>query len=268
MTIAALALVAAVIGGPAPNCPGGTVELSWAQKPNEDQIWWAYPSAAVNVRASGKVVLTCGVTTAGATKDCQVVSEDPAGLGFGGAAVALSAQFLFTPRTVCGQPVESSARIPINFRPPEGLPPVAGPPPSARAIALSRRLLTAMHLDEALDSTISDWVNQDVNDEGASAEVRKARFDTLTAVFDHHRQAFEDAIVATYARELSEAELAKAAAFFETPVGQKLGEKDLRLAEVIAGAIEENRLQLQREAAGPHCSALQSCPGASETPSP
>jgi TonB family protein len=49
--------------------------------------------------------------------DCFPLSETPEGSGFGGAAIALTPQFLMKPAQLKGKPVLSTVNIPINWEP-------------------------------------------------------------------------------------------------------------------------------------------------------
>jgi hypothetical protein len=51
-----------------------------------------YPWAALAAHVNGEAVLKCGRTEHGAMSDCQLVSEKPAGQGFGAAALAIAAK--------------------------------------------------------------------------------------------------------------------------------------------------------------------------------
>ncbi len=57
------------------------------------------------------VMLQCGVTREGATRDCKVVSEDPNGLSAGAVALSMASQF----HLPAGEPREQSL-IPIHIR--------------------------------------------------------------------------------------------------------------------------------------------------------
>jgi len=273
MFILVLAAVA-VVGAAEPDaCPGGVVALNWAAMPTEEQIWWSYPPAAMATRASGMVTLRCGVTPAGATENCRVIEETPAGLGFGAAALTLSTQFVFRPKVACGQAVEGDVSIPIRFQPPPDLVPPDGPGPSPRALALGRRLLTAMHGEAALDAWVTAMTDASLRQVGFNDAVRrKAMFEAMSGSFSAHRPEMLQAMVVAYAGKFSEPELARAAAFFESPLGQKLSADDTRLQAVVAGATESVRVQVQWEAKADFCAKVQTCgdapPPTPQAPSP
>lgn len=88
----------------------------WLRKPTLDQLLAVYPRAAGQKGASGMAVIKCTVNLEGLLRDCKVVEEKPAGLGFGPAAQVLAPTFLMKPATKNGRPVESEITIPINFK--------------------------------------------------------------------------------------------------------------------------------------------------------
>jgi TonB family protein len=63
-----------------------------AAAPSPDPLLTFYPLAARAAGISGAVVLRCGRTDRGALAHCQVASENPAGHGFGAAALAMAAK--------------------------------------------------------------------------------------------------------------------------------------------------------------------------------
>jgi len=67
-----------------------------------------FPVAALARGVSGRVVLSCDVTTDGSS-DCSAAEETPVGMGFGAAAEALAADWTFTP-------VAGVVRVPIEFQ--------------------------------------------------------------------------------------------------------------------------------------------------------
>jgi len=99
----------------------------WLRKPTAQEVVGFWPAGARGM--SGRVVVSCIVTTRGLLDKCEVLSELPAGHGFGGAALLLAHLFQMRPKTVDGVPVSGGeARIPINFvnrgAASNGLPPV------------------------------------------------------------------------------------------------------------------------------------------------
>ena len=112
----AACLVAVVLSAPA---LAADTPASWRHKPTANDLLAVWPRAALNANINGKAVIECKITLQGALYDCTPVSESPAGMGFGSAAAALSAQFTMNPPTHDGLPIGGeSVRIPINF---EGL---------------------------------------------------------------------------------------------------------------------------------------------------
>jgi TonB family protein len=92
---------------------GGTPEV-FAQPVGGDT---PVPSGyAGPTKPKGHVVMRCTVTAEGQLSDCSIVSETPAGLGYGAAALKLSDQFKMRPYTRDGQSVGgATVTIPMNF---------------------------------------------------------------------------------------------------------------------------------------------------------
>ncbi len=109
-------------GGDPPQTPPPAVirNPQWLSLPSARELSRAYPSRAERLGIGGEAVLSCTVTAQGKLNGCQVLSETPAGEGFGAAALKLSAYFKMTPRTVDGQVVDGAQiRIPLKFNVPE-----------------------------------------------------------------------------------------------------------------------------------------------------
>ncbi|MFZ3005290.1 MAG: TonB family protein [Phenylobacterium sp.] len=92
------------------------VHATWLTRPNAEDLRGVWPAEALKRGKGGKAVLSCTVTTTGALVECLVVSETPAGSGFGQAAISLTPQFVMSPATRNGVPFnEAGVKVAINF---------------------------------------------------------------------------------------------------------------------------------------------------------
>ncbi len=110
-SVCALALLA----GPA---MAQDTHVNWLRKPTAEQLNAFWPAAAWKAGVPGAGTIKCTVNTRGALEDCAVVGEEPAGFGFGQAALLLAPGFLMKPATKDGKPVASTVRFPVLFRTP------------------------------------------------------------------------------------------------------------------------------------------------------
>jgi TonB family protein len=93
----------------------GDANPKWMTRPTGDMLASVYPRAALQKGVDGRAVINCGVTVEGFLSTCQIVSEEPEGLGFGAAALQLAPQFRLTPKIDNGKPVASRVDIPVNW---------------------------------------------------------------------------------------------------------------------------------------------------------
>lgn len=83
---------------------------SWVERPTPN-----WPAAAIDQGTTNAVVaVSCLPASDGRLVDCRIVSEDPAGLGFGAAALEAAHRGRVSPRTVAG--VATAGRINFNVR--------------------------------------------------------------------------------------------------------------------------------------------------------
>jgi periplasmic protein TonB len=70
--------------------------------------WSAYftPDRAMRMNTSGEATVHCTVTAAGALINCWLEREEPAGWGFGDAALLISTRVQMQPQTQSGQSVD------------------------------------------------------------------------------------------------------------------------------------------------------------------
>lgn len=96
----------------------------WAAMPTAKQFAGGYPDAAKKAGvATGRAVLLCDIAAGGRLGGCSTQSEEPAGFGFGDAALALSGGFQVRIWTVEGLPVVGGKlRVPIRYNAPEPQP--------------------------------------------------------------------------------------------------------------------------------------------------
>lgn len=97
-------------------------QIEWAELPNSDDMFAAYPQAARNARIVGVAALDC-TFQADRRIACLVAGEEPRNMGFGQAALSLSRKFRAAPnardpRIRAGCPF----RFPIRFRVDSGTP--------------------------------------------------------------------------------------------------------------------------------------------------
>ena len=88
----------------------------WVRVPSGDELASYYPPRAMELGKTGIARMTCTVTAKGTVTDCQLVSEDPADMGFGQAALRMHNLFKMRPQTKDGQPVDGAkVTIPLRF---------------------------------------------------------------------------------------------------------------------------------------------------------
>ena len=107
----------------APEAPS-ILAPEWVAKPTAEDAQAAYPKAAAEKRLEGRATLKCGVSAEGFLKDCASIAEEPAGQGFGAAALAIAPKFQMAKVTKDGVPVAGGVvRVPIRFANPTQMAP-------------------------------------------------------------------------------------------------------------------------------------------------
>lgn len=108
-------LAAAMLAATAAQAQVAT-DPDWLRQPSAPIVARYYPEEAIDSSVSGRVTLSCTLRITGLLENCVVQSEEPAGMGFGGAALRMAPrEFRFKPGAVDGKPVEGEVRIPLVF---------------------------------------------------------------------------------------------------------------------------------------------------------
>lgn len=104
------------------DAPPKITRPDWKRKPTGAIMDSVMPKLAVERGVDGKATLECFVNELGLLRNCKVLSEEPAGYGFGGAALAMAPFFQMTPLLSDGRPVAGgTVTIPIVWKlPSEG----------------------------------------------------------------------------------------------------------------------------------------------------
>jgi protein TonB len=121
----AACLIAIIGAGPAAAAPSPCpdarhIELPRLREgPSDAAIYMAYPLRAAANRLAGVVRVNCAVRVNARLHDCRVISETPAGEGFGAHALDLTDLAVVDPLKCDGRAVEGARVIlPIRFEPP------------------------------------------------------------------------------------------------------------------------------------------------------
>jgi TonB family protein len=207
---------------------GTITNPDWSEKPTGEQMAAYYPHVAQAVGLSGRATISCEVTEVGQTVNCKVLSEQPLGMGFGGAAVELAQYFRMKPMQVDGTPVGGAhVTIPIKFLMPQPPPlpadaPAQGPAPTPKALELATRIATInLHANDT--DTLANEARTFIDREFAGqslSEQEQAALDSFVAATVALLPQRVAALADRYASRLSETELADIDAFIESPSGK------------------------------------------------
>lgn len=90
----------------------------WLRRPSLDEVYRGYPDAARAGAPVATVVTECRIAANGELEACATQAEDPAGQGFGAAALALMGKFRMADVDAFGLKVAGrKIRVPIRFSP-------------------------------------------------------------------------------------------------------------------------------------------------------
>jgi len=98
-----------VVQAPDPAGPRAIASPEWMRTPSADKIQEIFPPKAADAGlGTGRAVLDCVADAGGMMTACQVLSEDPASMDFGPAAVRVASIMGVNPWTEDGEPAEGA----------------------------------------------------------------------------------------------------------------------------------------------------------------
>lgn len=262
-TIAAAILSCVAVGGAAVAAERGPdAAPDWIEKPTGAQVSSAYPAEARKRSINGMALLRCHLAAEDAPpKACGVLAERPIGYGFGAAALSMAPHFKFSPALKGGRPVEGEIAIPINFslaqEPPKS-------PPSAEALNKARRLLTAMGVDrygEMFTGQVLLTIYADPASETYTTEERAALFAAAQEVGAAQQVQLKQGLAQAYAETFTPHELYLAAAFYESPIGQRIAAEEVRIDSPVAMAMSQQLGEIARATLAKFCEKAPTAKG-------
>ena len=207
----------------------------WIARPSADDVARFYPSLARSLAIGGRARIACDVSPLGMLERCAVTDVVPTGLGFGEAALSMAALFRMRPREIAGAPIAGGrVLVPIRFEPADLADADPPPPPriaqpSARALALARRLAAlqtagAPGTDSdpagAFERGLRQGLDGDSSTDQSDGDTREAILKLVRDRTQAHLAAIIDLQAEIYAHRFTEAELAAIVAFQDSPAGK------------------------------------------------
>jgi protein TonB len=102
--------------GDPPATPNVVTDPQWAKKPTDAEIQALFPAEAKRMQVNGQAVLQCVIQQEGGLRPCSVVSETPAKMGFGDAALKAAPMFQVATATKDSRAVRgASVTFPVVF---------------------------------------------------------------------------------------------------------------------------------------------------------
>ena len=206
---------------------GETTAPDWLRQPSNEDLQRTYPPLAQYMKLRGGATIGCEVETDGRLDDCHILSEWPAGIGFGAAAVRSTAYMMMKPATKDGRPVVGMVKIPLKFQlgrtdADQAQPDAAPAPTSPGALVAAREVIS---LQDAAGRLRAVW--RPNIDRLAAQTVFNGQAQSSTAAVDAFRQGLDEAIAFQVDRQahvlaskMTQADLQATVAYLRTPAGK------------------------------------------------
>ena len=258
--------------GPVLNLPleGETTGPDWRTKPSGDDLVREYPPLAQMLMLGGHATITCQAEIDGRVDECRIVSETPAGVGFGAATLRAAAYFTMNPATLDGKPIRSSVTIPLNWQlaPGTGQAPPTGDPPlptvSPASLELARKIVA---LEDTAGRIQANW--QPALDRQAAEIVANGEAQSGQVALDALRQGLVETVSAEVERrahylaaQMKESELRSTVAFLETQSGKAWVTAD----ESVDRTVSKDFMMRLSRAARAHLCAQTNCGQSGSSP--
>lgn len=231
----------------------------WLERPSGEDFAEHYPNVASRFEIEGRASISCSVDAEGRLVGCVVTAEDPVGLGFGEAALAMSGDFKMRPMAKDGVPVDGgTVRIPLRFVLPEGPKAVAPPEASPAAMTQALRAIDAFGFLDRADSEYAKALDTEKPQPGISTALREEAKTVALAAWARNRAARRDAYARAFASVFTEEEMSGLADFVRGP-GKALLEHPPEMLKAMGEAGRQMALKLRPEALKAFC-ATAACP--------
>lgn len=172
----------------------------WIQPPDGHALAEYVPDFANAIGVRGRAVVKCRLLASGDFGPCDVVDEQPSGLGFGLAGVQVLMTGRLQPRMVDGEPVDGFISAPVNFdyygHDDRTGPPATWRAPGEAAIQLAERMIEnkpALSDDESLfplgglqadrRAVVLEWIDE-LTPASSAAEERRFTATLLAGFID------------------------------------------------------------------------------------
>lgn len=187
----------------------------WVTIPSGKDFEEYYPKHANFLEVDGRARLSCTVNVKGELENCTTPFEQPVGLGFGAAALAMTKKFAMRPGARNGIPIDgATVAIPIRFVLPE---PKNGPPPPPAAGESLRNALRITDAHDAVTVTLDNIYKEHATayDRGVTTGTRAIVIEVLEKAWQTRRPELRIAYANALASVFRESELASIADFAE-----------------------------------------------------